>query len=188
MFSCVAYQLSLFPALHFNFIRLSVDIISTPPSSLISLGSSEFSITLTMLSDINRTYSRRGLMSLTNIQIMVSHPSFVHIPLPPDQSVGISSEKETKPKVKTRRKRRDDDGPPANVLHSEIVPMLRQTGFISETLSSDATSWSGIARLPGRDDQWGTVFERSSAVKNTTGHFRTVSLKFVILPRLVFLI
>ncbi|KJA21213.1 hypothetical protein HYPSUDRAFT_140979 [Hypholoma sublateritium FD-334 SS-4] len=119
---------------------------------------------------------RRGITSLTDIQIMVSHPSFVHIPLPPDPSMAISSKKETKPKAKTKRKKRDDEGPPTNVLYSEIIPMLHQTGFISDTLTFDATSWTGFARLPGRDDQWGTVFERLNAIKNTGGDFRRVSL------------
>lgn len=117
---------------------------------------------------------------MTDIQIMVSHPSFVHIPLPPDPSVGISNKKEIKPKAKTKRKKRDDEGTPTNVLYSEVIPRLQQTGFISDTLNFDDTSWSGFARLPGRDDQWGTVVERLNAIKSTRGQFRRVSLKCVV--------
>lgn len=110
---------------------------------------------------------------------MVSHPGFVHVPLPLDLPPGAPAIIEhTLPKPKTSRKKRGEETP-TNILYSEIIPLLQQAGFVSGTLSSDFKSWKGIARLPGQAGQWDTLSNRINAIKNTEGHFRMVSFKYV---------
>lgn len=112
---------------------------------------------------------------------MVSHPSFVHVPLPTDPPPGVAKpakEKDTTPRPRKRRK--VDQEIPSNVLHSELVPFLERIGTVSSALSSKFESWKGIVRLPGPDTQWGTPNERISAIKRVEGQFRRLIFQSVV--------
>ncbi|KAF8195601.1 hypothetical protein BJ912DRAFT_957541 [Pholiota molesta] len=123
---------------------------------------------------------RRGLESFTDIEIMVSHPSFVHVPLPADPPPGMAKPAKVKDATpKPRKRRKVDQDTPSNILHSELVPFLERTGTVCTALSSKFESWKGIVRLPGPDTQWGTPSERISAIKRVEGQFRRLMFHIV---------
>ncbi|KAF4617113.1 hypothetical protein D9613_005960 [Agrocybe pediades] len=117
---------------------------------------------------------RRGFVSLSEIRMMISHPDFVHIPLPhkPVQQPTASVAK----KPRTTRKSKEGK---TNLLHSDIVPLLLQRGLLADTLSVDTTSWKGVARLPGPVEVWGDRVDRISSIGKVDGDFRKISLHLV---------
>ncbi|KAF8967190.1 hypothetical protein BDZ97DRAFT_1903577 [Flammula alnicola] len=122
---------------------------------------------------------RRGIDNFPDIQVMILHPDFVHVPLPTEPPPGSPSpQKDAAPKPRKRRKNRDDEER-TNLLHGDVVPLLQERGLISDTFTSDFTSWQGIIRLPGRHREWGARPDRISAIKNMDGHFRKMSLHIV---------
>jgi len=119
--------------------------------------------------------SRRGVEALKEIHVMVSHPDFVHVPLPLDPAhIPDKSGPKTKKKSSSRRKKEDVR---TNLLHTDIIPLLQQRGLISETLSSEPTSWQGGIRLPGPEAGWGSRIHRISAVENNDGEYRKMSIQ-----------
>ncbi|KAF9562586.1 Nucleotidyltransferase [Agrocybe pediades] len=117
---------------------------------------------------------RRGFVSLSEIRMTISHPDFVHIPLPhkPVQQPTASVAK------KPRTTRKSNDGK-TNLLHSDIVPLLLQRGLLADNLSVDTTSWKGVARLPGPVEVWGDRVDRISSMGKVDGDFRKISLHLV---------
>ncbi|KAF9483507.1 Nucleotidyltransferase [Pholiota conissans] len=125
---------------------------------------------------------RRGLESFTDMEIMVSHPSFVHVPLPADLPLGFrKSKKEKVPVSKPRKRRKIDEDIPTNTLHSELIPFLQKKGIVCIALSSNLLTWKGIVRLPGTNNQWGTSSERVASIRRVDGQFRR--LIFHIVPQ-----
>jgi len=120
--------------------------------------------------------SRRGRELFQEIHIMVSHPDFVHVPLPLDPPPHIPAKSKTTIKKKSGRRRKDEDIR-TNLLHTDILPVLQQQGLISETLSSGFTSWQGVIRLPGPEAGWGSRIHRISAVENNDGEYRKMSIQ-----------
>ncbi|KDR82858.1 hypothetical protein GALMADRAFT_88601 [Galerina marginata CBS 339.88] len=121
---------------------------------------------------------RRGIPSFSEIRIMISHPDFVHVPLPTEQYPDTISLQKDVAKKRPRGRRKNEEK--TNLLQTDIIPLLQQRGLIAETLSSsNFKSWDGIIRLPGQQEEWGARTERISAIDNTEGHFRKMTIHFV---------
>lgn len=120
--------------------------------------------------------SRRGMEMFQEINVIVSHPDFVHVPLPLDPPPHIPAKSKTTIKKKSGRRRKDEDIR-TNLLHTDILPVLQQQGLISETLSSRFISWQGVIRLPGPETSWGSRIHRISAVENNDGEYRKMSIQ-----------
>ena len=120
--------------------------------------------------------SRRGMEKFQEIHAIVSHPDFVHVPLPLDLPPHIPAKSKTITKKKTGRRRKDEDIR-TNLLHTDILPLLQQRGLISETLSHEFTSWQGVIRLPGPEAGWGSRIHRISAMENNDGEYRKMSIQ-----------
>ncbi|CAA7262961.1 unnamed protein product [Cyclocybe aegerita] len=118
---------------------------------------------------------RRGASSFPDIQIMISHPDFVHIPLPTDPSPFS----ELQPPETKRPRRRTKKEERQNMLHAHVVPLLQKRALIAETLGTDVRSWDGIVWLPEEQGGWGTRQQRLAAIEGVDGRFRRMSIKFV---------
>ncbi|KAF9533083.1 hypothetical protein CPB83DRAFT_758016, partial [Crepidotus variabilis] len=114
---------------------------------------------------------RRGLVSSSDIRLMVTHPDFVHIPLPSSSS----SKAAAKPRT---RKRESKHSKQQNLLLSDIVPVLERQGLIADTLTSSSSAWEGVIRLPEKKDQWDRS-ERIKGIENVEGEFRKIAISFV---------
>lgn len=113
--------------------------------------------------------SRRGTRTSSDIDIMLLHPSHVHIPTP---ELKRSSRNGT-PGLKKRSAVRDSP------LRIEVLQRLVRTGIIAETLSEGPQKWQGVARIPERDGQgnWEAQSDRVVAIASLTGEFRRADLK-----------
>lgn len=110
--------------------------------------------------------SRRGAVSFTDIRLMISHPDYVHIPLPTEPS------DETVPK----KRRRPSASSLNNLLHNDIIPLLQKRGLIAESFNANPISWQGIVRLP---ELLTSSAERIAAVKEVSGQYRTMHITYV---------
>ncbi|KAJ3504109.1 hypothetical protein NLJ89_g8108 [Agrocybe chaxingu] len=118
---------------------------------------------------------RRGASLFSDIQVMISHPDFVHIPLPTDPSPFS----ELQPKETKRPRKRTKKEEKQNLLHTHVVPLLQKRALVAETLGTDVRSWDGIVWLPEEQRDWGTRQERLAAIEGLDGRFRRMSIKFV---------
>ncbi|PPQ92859.1 hypothetical protein CVT25_004347 [Psilocybe cyanescens] len=116
---------------------------------------------------------RRGIMTFPEIRIMVTHPDFVHLPLPP-----IPSLDENMPSTKRPRGKKRSDANP-NLLHTAVIPILQQRGLIAETFSSNYRSWEGMIRLPGPQGEWGSRSDRMTAINNVEGLYRKMKIDII---------
>uniref|UniRef100_A0A8H7XP79 DNA-directed DNA polymerase n=1 Tax=Psilocybe cubensis TaxID=181762 RepID=A0A8H7XP79_PSICU len=117
---------------------------------------------------------RRGIMTFPEIQIMVTHPHFVHVPLPTTPPPDSNASPTKRPRSKTKKV---DENP--NPLHTSIIPALQQRGLIAETFTSTTKSWEGIIRLPGPQSNWGSIADRIAAINNTQGSFKKMKIHIV---------
>lgn len=117
--------------------------------------------------DVNATFSRRGSTTSSDIDIMLLHPSHVHIPTPnikqppPPKSSGATNDKLAAPLV------------------SEVLEPLKRIGIIADTLSMGPKKWQGVVRVPERDSEgvWETQNARLEGIESMTSSFRRADLK-----------
>lgn len=107
--------------------------------------------------------SRRGAVSFPDIRLMISHPDYVDIP-PPTEPPG-------EPMSKKRRK------PSLNLLHDDVIPLLRKNGLVAETVSVNPISWQGIVRLPESSENSAV---RMAAIEEVSGHYRIMHITCVL--------
>ena len=100
--------------------------------------------------------SRRGSPTSSDIDIILLHPSHVHIPVP-DQ----------------KRSREKTDKTPS-MLQQDVLEPLRRSGIIADTLTLGPLKWQGMVRIPQRDEggEWESVQTRVDAVAALNGAFR----------------
>ncbi|KAH9480638.1 putative DNA polymerase family X [Psilocybe cubensis] len=109
-----------------------------------------------------------------DVLIMVTHPHFVHVPLPTTPPPDSNASPTKRPRSKTKKV---DENP--NPLHTSIIPALQQRGLIAETFTSTTKSWEGIIRLPGPQSNWGSIADRIAAINNTQGSFKKMKIHIV---------
>nr|GAT49328.1 DNA polymerase IV [Mycena chlorophos] len=107
---------------------------------------------------------RRGYPDSSDIDLVVLHPTHVHVPFP-DRRRGAP-----KRDAKT-------------VLQSNMLPALTERGILAATLSSGNLKWQGIVRIPemvptGMD--WaGERQRRITAIEALDGEFRRMDINLV---------
>jgi DNA polymerase beta len=106
--------------------------------------------------------SRRGAVSFPDIRLMISHPDYVDIPLPTGETM---SKKRRRPST-------------LNLLHDDVITLLRKNGLVAETVSINSTSWQGIVRLPESSE---SIAERIAAIEEISGHYRMMHITCVFL-------
>jgi DNA polymerase beta len=116
------------------------------------------------------------------MDIILFHPSHVHVPTPqvPPSSllskrvIGGTSPLASKAATKTERE--------SSPLIQEVVIPLQRRGLIAATLSTGVRKWQGVVRLPERDqvDEWGDRSERVKSIEADKGLFRRMDLKWVL--------
>ena len=106
---------------------------------------------------------------------MISHPDYVHVPLPTDAPPFTSC-----PPTKLRsRKRQVAEDRRNGFLHTDVLPIYQKHGLIAETLSSSPAAWDGVIRLPEQRGQWGQRADRLARIENSEGRFRRMRIKYV---------
>lgn len=136
-----------------------------------------FSLYLIILS------SRRGRHTSGDIDVIIFHPSHVHVPTPniPPPSINalrkISGLSTVASKVSKPTKAERESSP----LSQGIVQPLEQRGLIAATLSTGVRRWQGVIRVPEKseDGSWGKRIDRIKKVESEQGVFRRMDLKSV---------
>ncbi|KAF8798919.1 Nucleotidyltransferase [Phlegmacium glaucopus] len=114
---------------------------------------------------------RRGAVSFTDISLMISHPDYVHIPLPTEPPGETVSKKRGRPSASSSKLN--------NLLHNDAVPLLQKRGLVVESLSVNSMSWQGIVRLPVMAESSASSAERIAAIKEISGQYRMMHITIV---------
>ncbi len=101
---------------------------------------------------------------------MITHPNFVHIPLP----ASPPSREESSVMPKTRKITKDKY---SNLLRADLLPSLQQRGLIAHSVNTNPGSWKGVIRMPEQLGQWGDRAERLAGIDKLEGHFRWMNMK-----------
>lgn len=123
---------------------------------------------LMLVSTIMTSLSRRGAVSFADIRLMVSHPDYVHIPLPTELPGETTSKKRGRPSASSSKLN--------NLLHNDAIALLQKRGLVVETLSVNSISWQGIVRLP---EPLESSAERLAAIKEISGQYRMMHITCV---------
>jgi DNA polymerase beta len=111
---------------------------------------------------------RRGALIFTDIRLMILHPDYVHIPLPTKKVPGATApKKQGRPSTLSLKN---------NLLHNDVIPLLRKRGLVAETLSVNSISWQGIVRLPELSE---SSAQRLLAIKEISGQYRLIHITIV---------
>lgn len=119
--------------------------------------------------------SRRGAPTSGDMDVILFHPSHVHIPIPqeppPGSKTTVSGKANTTKMTKAERL--------SSMLLNDVVKPLETTGLIAATLSSGVKKWQGVVRIPERDEygKWGNRSKRVKQVEGNKGVFRRMDLK-----------
>ncbi|KAF8158184.1 hypothetical protein B0H34DRAFT_859014 [Crassisporium funariophilum] len=123
---------------------------------------------------------RRGASSSEKIELMVSHPDFVHLPLPNGTSRYLSAIPKSKAGPKPyQRKNTKMDAKQENFLHERVIPLLHQRGLMVQDTRQSKSVWQGIARLPGSPAGWESSRERVEAIRLIQGQYRAMTVHMV---------
>lgn len=116
---------------------------------------------------------RRGAQSFLGVDIMLTHPSHVHVPTPPSKNGSVTHGINKTP-FRTRKLRELQDSP----LLRDVVFPLESRGLIAETLSPGPSKWQGIIRLPGRtvDGTWEDRYQRIERIREQQGLYIRLDL------------
>jgi hypothetical protein len=103
---------------------------------------------------------------------MISHPDYVHIPLPTELP-GETTSKKRSPSTPSSKSN--------NILHNNVIPLLRTRGLIAETISVNVNSisWQGIIRLPLMPTSSESNAERIAAIEEISGQYRMMHITCV---------
>ncbi|KAG2066693.1 Nucleotidyltransferase [Suillus decipiens] len=104
---------------------------------------------------------RRGARSFFGVDIMLTHPSHVHVPTPPSKNGSISQGMNSVPFRTSSKKLREAQD---SLLMRDVVCPLESRGLIVEALSQGSRRWQGVIRLPERTAD-GAFEERSQRIE-----------------------
>lgn len=117
--------------------------------------------------------SRRGSETCSDIDIILFHPSYVHVPVPGEKPVKLSSNS------------RDAESPTRqktiNLLKESVINPLKEQGIIAATLTGASQKWQGIVRIPNVRERGDTTRiesprDRFIAVREQRGSFRRMDI------------
>ncbi|KAI0312060.1 hypothetical protein OF83DRAFT_692087 [Amylostereum chailletii] len=123
---------------------------------------------------------RRGASSMSDIDVLLTHPSVVHVPTP--------SRLPSHPRPNGRRLIPFNENvtesermanPSSHVFPLDVIRPLEDAGLLAATFSFSAKQWQGVVLLPPRlpkSTGWDSVGERISAIRTCKGTFRRLEL------------
>ncbi|TFK40760.1 hypothetical protein BDQ12DRAFT_679978 [Crucibulum laeve] len=120
---------------------------------------------------------RRGLESFPSIELVFLHPTFVHVPTP----TAPPPSKVTGRIYNMRAGYVGQLQKSASPLHTAILPVLHDIGFLADRLALTSNTCEFVCRLPGEVENWGKISERQEAIKNVEGEYHPVC--FSVIPQ-----
>lgn len=128
--------------------------------------------------------SRRGADLSGDMDIILFHPTHVHVPIPQVSPSGVlskhnikgSNKLTSKPGSRITKAERE-----SSPLIQDVVQPLTQRGLIAATMSTGLMKWQGVVRLPARDKngRWEERGQRVEFMEADKGLFRRMDLKWV---------
>ncbi|OCH92627.1 Nucleotidyltransferase [Obba rivulosa] len=120
---------------------------------------------------------RRESPTSSDVDVLVFHPSYVHIPTP---SHGPPSGYNNGRLPTPQRSRTKPAERNASLLQQGVVQPLIDRGLIAGSLSVGPSKWRGLVLVPSRaGGQWGDLSERIEAIAQKTGTFRRMDLNLM---------
>lgn len=118
---------------------------------------------------------RRGAQSFLGVDIMLTHPSHVHVPTPPSKNGSVAQGINRTPSHTSSRKLREVQD---SLLLRDVVFPLESRGLIAETLSPGSKKWQGVIRLPERtvDGTWEERSQRIERIREQQGLYIRLDL------------
>ncbi|KAG1746034.1 uncharacterized protein EDB91DRAFT_1246158 [Suillus paluster] len=104
---------------------------------------------------------RRGAHSFMGADILLTHPSHVHVPTPPLKNGSVTQGSGGAPFRMSYTKLRETQ---ESLLLRDVVSPLESRGLIAETLSAGSRKWQGVIRLPENTTN-GTWEERAQRIE-----------------------
>ncbi|KAG1906751.1 uncharacterized protein F5891DRAFT_1003591 [Suillus fuscotomentosus] len=118
---------------------------------------------------------RRGARSFLGVDIMLTHPSHVHVPTPPSKNGSVAQGiSRTRFHTSSRKLREVQD----SLLLRDVVFPLESRGLVVETLSPGSKKWQGVIRLPERtvDGTWEERSQRIERIREQQGLYIRLDL------------
>ncbi|KAI0920070.1 hypothetical protein AcV5_007929 [Taiwanofungus camphoratus] len=123
---------------------------------------------------------RRKATSCSDIDVLLFHPAFVHVPTPAEAPSGTARNtvRRRQPSLSFRATYSKASSRKASPLSSDVVQPLIEKGLIAGTFTSGASKWQGIVRIPQRvfEHQWEEKTNRLEHIADKTGSFRRMDL------------
>ncbi|KAG2338457.1 Nucleotidyltransferase [Suillus weaverae] len=118
---------------------------------------------------------RRGAQSFLGVDIMLTHPSHVHVPTPPSKNGSVTQGINRAPFRTSSRKLREAQD---SLLLRDVAFPLESRGLIAETLSQGSNKWQGVIRLPERtvDGTWEERYQRIERIREQQGLYIRLDL------------
>lgn len=118
---------------------------------------------------------RRGAQSLLGVNIMLTHPSHVHVPTPPSKNGSVTQGINSVPFRTLSRKLREAQD---SLLFRDVVSPLESRGLVAETLFLGSKKWQGVIRLPERtvDGTWEERSQRIERIREQQGLYIRLDL------------
>jgi len=132
---------------------------------------------------------RRKQPFTSGIDIVLFHPSFIHIPPPADDPLKISRLKESSPRKSRGRSANNrlsaDAKTKQNGLMSKsVVEPLTKQGLLAGTLLSSPQRWQGFVRIPMdvNGEYQANEYERLTGIRDKVGDFARLDISLLPLP------
>ncbi|KAG1751118.1 hypothetical protein EDB19DRAFT_1675431 [Suillus lakei] len=118
---------------------------------------------------------RRGAQSLLGVDIMLTHPSHVHVPTPPPKNGSVTRGINRAPFRMPYTKQREVQD---SLLLRDVAFPLESRGLIAETLSPGSRKWQGVIRLPETtaDGTWEERSQRIERIREQQGLYIRLDL------------
>ncbi|KAG1822714.1 uncharacterized protein BJ212DRAFT_1477129 [Suillus subaureus] len=118
---------------------------------------------------------RRGAQSFPGVDIMLTHPSHVHVPTPPSKNGSVTQGINSAPFRTPSRKLREAQN---SLLFRDVVFPLESRGLVAETLLLGSKKWQGVIRLPERtvDGTWEERSQRIERIREQQGLYIRLDL------------
>lgn len=128
-------------------------------------------------------FSRRKQPLSSGIDILLFHPSFVHIPPPADDPLKLSKTKASSPRKSRGRSANirlsaDAKTKQNELLSKSVIEPLTKQGLLAGTLSSSPQKWQGFVRVPmnGNGEYQTDEYERLTGIRDRAGDFARLDI------------
>lgn len=125
--------------------------------------------------------SRRGAPSFPDIDVVLFHPAYVHVPTPSIPPSTSPKSQRGRINIAFRSAYTPAHARAASPLVRDIVRPLEERGLIAASLSLGERKWQGIVRVPEKtkEGHWEDRGERLLHIRNDAGAYCRVDLRCV---------